>query len=295
MKSVNEKGFTLVELLLATAIMGVIAGATMPLLFTCLKIHASVANRSNIYQEGMVLMERLTSGVRNTTYLLIPNSKATVRNILAISSLVNEDNDYYFNDPLFPRVDEDPSDELDSSTGAIAPGIKGVDDDGDGLVDEGNAKDDDEDFSIKEDYLDGIDNDGDGTVDEDTREDSNADGASGIKGMDDDGDGIVDEGLSGDDDEDGLVSEDYVNPLVYLYIPATRELQEIAADMNSGILPPAVTTTLSTRVTLFRITYVNPQRILIELTLTGDDGKSIAFSEYVCPRNTLQKVGKKVR
>ena len=55
------------------------------------------------------------------------------------------------------------------------------------------------------------------------------------------------------------------------------------------------TVDLSTRVTLFRVTWEAPERILVELTLTGDDGESVAFSEYVHPRNTLQKVGKRVR
>ena len=52
---------------------------------------------------------------------------------------------------------------------------------------------------------------------------------------------------------------------------------------------------VSTRVTFFQAEYQAPEKIRITLTLTDDDGKSITFAEYVCPRNALQKTGKRVR
>ncbi len=76
------------------------------------------------------------------------------------------------------------------------------DDDGDGLVDEDpvNGVDDDGDFYVDEDPAQGVDEDSDGLVDEDP-----------INGADDDGDGLVDEDPAGiDNDWDGLVDEDPV-------------------------------------------------------------------------------------
>ena len=106
--------------------------------------------------------------------------------------------------------------------------------------------------------------------------------------MDDDGDGSVDEGNFKDDDEDGSFEEDPLNALVYLFDSGTNTLRE-------WFPHTAQTVDLSTHVTSFQVTYEAPERILITLTLTGDQGKSVTFSEYVCPRNILQKTGKRVR
>ena len=107
---------------------------------------------------------------------------------------------------------------------------------------------------------------------------------AGIKGVDDDGDGSVDEGNAKDDDEDGSFEEDPLNPIVYLF------------DSNAGTLSEWIphtseTKTLSNRVTLFQAVQEAPQRILITLTLTNDEGQSITFEEHVCPRNVFQKTG----
>ena len=286
MRTVNEKGFTLVELLLAITIMGIIAGATMPLLTTILKVHSDVAASSSLYHEGLLIMERMTGGIRRSTYLLIPNNHTPVRDILAFSGTVNDDepDDYYFGDPLFPRIDEDPKKQMTDDGKA---GIIGIDDDGDGTIDEGVMNDDDEDGLDGQDPFDGIDNDGDGNIDEDTNDDAN------IPGMDDDGDGEIDEGDTKDDDEDGAVNEDPLNPIIYSFDIGTNTLAETSTFDST-------TTNLSTRVTAFTATYeppdaANAPKVLISLTLTEDDGESITFSEYVYPRNILQKTGKRVR
>ena len=135
--------------------------------------------------------------------------------------------------------------------------------------------------------LDGLDNDGDGNIDEDTWADLNLDWASGVKDMDDDGDGAIDEGHENDDDEDGNLSEDPLNEVIY-WIPSGNTLRE---DHHSS----GENRVLSEKVTFFQVTYEAPERILIELTLTGNAGESISFMEYVYPRNTLQKTGKRVR
>lgn len=285
---ISEKGLTLIELLIALAIMGLIASAGTALLSASLQAHEHGDARSGLYQEGLLAIERMTGGVRACTFLLIPNAYTPVRDILAFSGSVNDDNDFYFGDPLFPRIDEDPISEL---TKDLLPGIGGIDDDGDGVIDEiiSSIDDDDEDGLDNEDPVDGIDNDGDGNVDEDPRQDQNNDGQPGISKMDDDGDGSVDEStFFADDDEDGVKDEDGTNPIIYSIVSGTSTLQ--ASMPYNG-----QTTVLSTRVASFHVTYEAPEKILIELTLTGDDGESVTFSEYVCPRNTFQKTGKRVR
>jgi len=284
MRRPREKGLTLLELLITITIMGIIATAVMPLLSICLEAHSQGDARSRLHHEGLLAMERMTAGVRQCTYLLIPNAHAQVRDILAFSGTVNEDNDYYFGDPLFPRIDEDPKKQM---THDDKSGIAGVDDDGDGLTDEGAFNDDDEDGSDGEDPLDGIDNDGDGNIDEDTHDDAN------ILGMDDDADGIIDGGGPLDDDEDGTSNEDPLNPVIYFFDSGTNTLTESLPYTGESV-------DLSTHVTLFQVTYEAPDtarnpRAQIALTLTSDDGESVQFVEYAYPRNILQKTGKRVR
>ena len=279
MKLCNERGLTLVELLLAITGMTIISTAATFFLSTTLDIQGQASSRSELYREGLFAMEKMKEGVMRCTFLMIPNSHSPTRTLLAISGSVNEDNDFYFNDPLFPRIDEDPKKQM---TDDGKSGIIGVDDDGDTLTDESGQNDDDEDGLDGEDPLDGIDNDGDGNVDEDTHDDAN------VAGMDDDADGSIDEGDSKDDDEDGTVNEDPLNPIIYFYDSATNTLTE--SNFSTG-----ESTDLSSQVTFFQVTWEAPQRILIELTLTGDDDSNIQFSEYVYLENTFQTLGKRVR
>jgi prepilin-type N-terminal cleavage/methylation domain-containing protein len=281
MRRTGEKGFTLVEVILAVGIMGIIATGAIALVSSYLDTHAYATAKSGLYREGLMAMERMTDSVRRCTYLLIPNAHSPTRDILAVSGFVNDDNDFYFNDPLFPRIDEDPKTKM---TDDGASGIAGLDDDGDSLTDESGADDDDEDGADNEDPLDGIDNDGDGNIDEDGGDDGD------IPSMDDDGDGTVDVDAADirDQDEDGVHNEDGLDPLIYSWNSATSTLTSSMPNAGASV-------DLSTHVTLFQVTYEAPDRILIALTLTGDDGESLTFKEYVCPRNTFQKIGKRVR
>jgi prepilin-type N-terminal cleavage/methylation domain-containing protein len=301
MRRIGETGMTLVELIISIAIMGIIAGAATALLSICLQAHAYGNNKSALHHEGLMVMERMTSGVRNTTFLLIPNGHNPTGGILAVSDMVNDDNDFYFGDPLFPRIDED----MGGTNAQSGYGIFKVDDDGDGSTDEGAVKtDDDEDGLNDEEILNGLDDDGDGSIDEDLGTDVTGDNLPGIAGMDDDGDGQVDEdpatGMT-DEDEDGAKGEESVIAIVYQHEPAIDALWEIASRALTGTLsPPATKVALSTRVTGFAATYEAPNaahapRVLITLTLTGDDGESVTFAEYAYPRNIVQKTGKKVR
>lgn len=298
MRPDNQRGVTLIELMATISILAIITGAAIPLLSSSLDAHNHGIERSRLHHEGLLAMETMTSRVKRSTFLLIPNAHNTTRDILAISGFINDDNDYYFNDPLFPRYDEDFSHDMN---GDGQHGIAGYDDDGDGDIDEwaewGNGGDDDEDtivhLKVNDDPLDGKDNDGDGNIDEDCDGDANGDGAPGIAGMDDDGDGTVDEGDIGDDDEDGTSAEAGLIPEIYYWDTGTNELVKHVPFTNS-------TRTLASHVSHFQVDYETPDathgpRIQIALTLTGDDGESIQFLEYVYPRNILQKTGKRVR
>ena len=287
----NEKGLTLVELLMAIAIFGLIAAGATTLLSASLGAQAQGEARYKLYQEGLIIMERLTSEVKTTTLLHIPNNQTPTRTILAFSDNTNEDGDSYFGDALFPRFDEDADGHLFDD----GFGIPGLDDDGDGTIDDGAAKDDeDEDGVTDEEILDGLDDDGDGNIDEDLGKDSNRDSSPGISGMDDDGDLSVDEGKDDDDDEDGTVDEDIPNLILYSFDAPNTALYKVTPDPVGG-MTGAVYATVSDRVTFFQTTYLDPDKILIELTLTAADGETAAFSEYVSPRNRYQKTGKRVR
>ena len=165
-----------------------------------------------------------------------------------------------------------------------------VDDDLDGQVDEvvgSSPIDDDEDSSSDEDPVDRLDNDMDGSIDEDPSADINGDGYSGIKGLDDDGDGLVDEHGFRDDDEDGMINEDGTNEIIF-WVPSGTTLRQ---DDHLG----AIQHILSERVTFFQATQVTSQQILVEITLTAENGETVRFAEQVCPRNVLQTCGKRVR
>ena len=150
-KIVSEDGLTLVELLIAIAIFGLIAAGAAALLSVTFGAQAQGDARSNLFQEGLVIMERMTAEIRTTTLLHIPNAHQPVRTLVALSANVNQDGDNYFDDPMFPRIDEDHGGQYFSS----GKGISGLDDNGNGAVDDTSySADDDEDG----DYLD-IDDD----------------------------------------------------------------------------------------------------------------------------------------
>jgi prepilin-type N-terminal cleavage/methylation domain-containing protein len=295
MRQNSEKGLTLVELIISLTIMGIIATASIPLLSSTLEVYSSGTDRSRLYHEGLMAMERMTAGVKKTTFLTVPNGHSPTRDILVFSRLVNSDNDFYFGDPLFPRIDEDTNEYF--SFGGW--GVQGVDEDGDGVVDEGNWKDDDEDGLEQEEIFDGLDNDGDGSIDEDVKGDSTSDALPGIEGIDDDGDGEVDEmpnpNYKNDDDEDGETDEEEIHFAVYTYNASANTLTEIHSDPFNGIYNPAPKVVLSDHVTNFEAFFEAPERIRITLELTNDNGESVTFTEYVCPRNVYQRNGKRVR
>lgn len=289
MRRSKENGFTIAELLIALAVVGMIVGAAATLLSTSLQANATGESRCMLLREGNLAMDRMTRCVRRCTHLMIPNAHTDTRDILALSGFVNDDDDYYFNDPLFPKIDEDLSNDMNEDT---KNGIEGIDEDGDNSVDEYNfpnsSTDDDEDGNADEDPLDGVDNDGDGCIDEDMGGDVTNDGAAGIRGMDDDGDGLVDEGSIYDDDEDGNLDEQGLIPVVYSFDSDTSTLTESFPATGETLV-------LSTHVSEFSVKLRQARIVQIKLKLVGTDNKTIQFEEYAFPRNLLQKTGKRVR
>src|SRR3989304_6077757 len=189
----NEKGVTLIELVIVILLVSIMAAGLSELLSIGLLSSRENRTKSELLDSANYAMNRIISAVRETNSVLIPLNANAVRDALAISAMIDNDNDGQ-------------------------PGIAGFDDDGDGSTDEGGAGaqlDDDEDGSSDEDtYGDGLDNDSDGNYDEEFTADMNGDGCPGVCGTDDDGDGSVDEGRLNDDDEDGSVDEDPVDPLL---------------------------------------------------------------------------------
>ncbi len=283
----DTDGLTLVELLVVIAIMALIAVGISTYVSSLLHIHGEGKRISAMQREGLMIMERMTQGLRRSTMVMIPNAHTPVRDIVAFSGGYNDDNDYYFGDTLFPRIDEDRPADMNNDN---LNGLAGIDDDGDGVSDETGAGlfdfDEDEDSQADEEVMDGLDNDGDGNIDEDMQADLNNDGSAGAKYMDDDGDGTVDEGLATDDDEDGTPDDDPLNEVVYSYDAVAGTLTEITPHLGETVV-------LSDRVSLFRATFEAPQRILLEMTL-ADDGGTLEFYEHVHLQNVLQRTGKRV-
>ena len=144
----RDRGFTLIELLIAVTIMAAIFVSVARLVAACLRVEEGGNGRGAAYEEGLLAMERMVSGVKACSHLYIPNSHNTTRDPLALSGGVNDDADSYFGDALFARCDEDASSDM---TGDSFPGLAFYDDDGDGAIDEDGGlawadavKDDDE-------------------------------------------------------------------------------------------------------------------------------------------------------
>lgn len=289
MKWRAQIGMTLVELTISIAILSLIALAAAALLSICLQAQSFGQAKTSLQQEGTLAMERMVRQLQMTSRVIAPNGQAPTLEALVVAAGLNNDKDFYFDDPLFPRIDEDQDDDND---GDGAAGVKALDDDGDSVVDEGNAEDNDEDGLSAEDPLNGLDDDGDQSIDEDVGADMSGDGAAGIAAMDDDGDGAIDEGDIGDDDEDGQSGEDILEALTYAYDAATGTLSEKVTNGAAVVL--------ASRVESFQARYIAPDavhaaRVLLELTMADPDGARVSLSEEVYPRNLLQKWGRRVR
>lgn len=234
-------GFTYVEMLVTLAIGVLLVTGLNGVMGQALQSQDTVAERNRLTREARYALQRMTQAVSGTRLLLLPQQDKPATNwpenlreqtlppsppigdsslasaVLAVTlpatidldgnGIADADND---GDGL---LDEDLPADIHNDAAA---GIFGIDDGGNGTVDEGPAEDDDEAMSdADEDPIDGIENDDDGNLDEDPAADNNGDGCPGLCGVDDDGDGNVDSGNAANDDEQGGDDEDWYDPLVF--------------------------------------------------------------------------------
>lgn len=276
----NEKGVTLIELVIVILIVSIMAAGLSELLSIGLLSSRENRTKSELLDSANYAMNRIISDVRETNSVQIPTNANAVRDALAISAMIDNDND--------GKIDEDGGGGIGNDG---QPGLSGFDDDGDGSTDEGGAGaqlDDDEDGSFDEDTLgDGLDNDSDGNYDEEFTADMNGDGCPGVCGTDDDGDGSVDEGSINDDDEDGSVDEDPVDPLVFYVNNGSLYEKKIVWNPSTGA-NVITDRKLIDNVTQFRVERllgVNGKTVVkVRIELSAGKSGSVVFESEAFPR-----------
>lgn len=314
------RGFTLLELLIAMVLAGLVLAATSGLVKNTLGTDELVAERNQLMRDARFAMDRMTMAAKSSRRLLLPlhdnpatnwpenvreetdpaspaigdSTKATAVLALTLPEYVDLDGDG------FPDADDDRDGQIDEdlpndSHHDFFPGIMLIDDDGDGSIDEGaDWAEDDEDGVQNEDPADGIDGDADGSADEDPASDNNGDGCPGLCGVDDDGDGQIDEGSNDDDDEDGGSFDDAYDPVVF-HLDGDILMERMPVPWNEdGISTPDgpvdgrdfITSAVAENVSRFRIERIAattglPQSVHIVLELTGPSGQVVSVETRV--------------
>ncbi len=225
--SLAQSGFSLLEVLVS-----LIISATILVVLTRFTLSSVAATddttlRVQLTDDGQFALQRMRRGVSESRLLVLPSpdNPATVQHPMNSAVSFREDireqtvpatvgqefatavlavalgSSIDFDKDGFADSDNDRDGVSDEDANADyfedgAPGIVGIDDDGDGQVDEGVAGDDDEDGLVSEDPLNGIDDDGDGRLDEDPSDDQDASGDA-------------------NDDSDGSSNEDWPDVLVF--------------------------------------------------------------------------------
>lgn len=234
----RQNGFSLLEVIISVAISGFLIAAISGVVGTALNAERGSRQQNDTLQQARFAMQRMVEAVIKSRRLMIPLGenpatawKESERNVLAVTldPTLDRDKDGWAdanNDKDFldvnnngardagepERIDEDFAAD---NTNDNSAGIINIDDNGNGAVDEVAGNDNDEDQQNSEEKMNGLDDDGDGSIDEDVDKDMNGDGLAGIALVDDNFDNIVDNGQNDDDDEDGLISEDWLDPVVY--------------------------------------------------------------------------------
>jgi len=282
LQSRRRGGLTLLELLLAMTIASVLMAALFGVVGESLAVWTASRSHLERLEQARFAMERMTSAVRGTSRLLLPLAEnpatawsESVRDVLAVAldPTLDRDDDGFADadNDRDGRVDEDPGRDANDDGKA---GIRGIDDDGDGNIDEVAYEDDDEDDDDAgdkdEDAVNGLDDDGDGAVDEDPDHDFNGDGEAGVAGVDDDGDGDVDEGSNEDDDEDegngGDKNEDWIDSVVFFVSGGTLWQRLPNPHATSGLDYQELA--LAEDVTELRVERIlAPRAVLIDLEL----------------------------
>ncbi|MDD5112484.1 MAG: prepilin-type N-terminal cleavage/methylation domain-containing protein [Methylobacter sp.] len=291
-KPINQQGFTLLETLIALTIAAMLIVTISGVVNTALTAQLVTKAQHDNLQQARFAMERMVNAVQQSKMLMLPlNENATtawsesVRNVLAVSLEITLDNNKdgwadANNDMDFldinnngsrdtgepERIDEDVNKD---NTNDAASGIIGIDDDGDGLIDESSATDNDEDGQQNEDIINGLDDDADGSTDEDLDQDMTGDGKAGISGIDDDFDSQIDENPVNDDDEDNITGEDWLDPHVF-YLNGTTLMERLPTILpaNGASYTEYV---IAENVSQFRVERIIPGNVtsvLVDITLT---------------------------
>ncbi len=306
-KAHAEMGLSLIELLIAVTIAGILIAGMQGLVEIALNAESSTRARNDSLQQGRFAMQLMIKSVRMTRRLMIPLGEnpntaysESERDVLAVTldPTLDRDKDGWAdanNDKDFldvnnngtrdagepERIDEDTQGDMtnDNKSGIIL-----IDDDGDGYIDESAVADDDEDSLFNEDKLDNIDNDNDGSIDEDMGHSMRESGAPGILGFDDDFDGSVDEGDGKDDDEDGPQGDDWLDPVVY-FLNGTTLMQRVP-NINPADGTDYQENPVAENVSIFEVKRI-PQgagrTVLVDITLeiTPIDGEPSIFNTRV--------------
>ncbi len=276
----GERGVTLIELVIVILIISIIAAGLSELLSIGLLSSRENRTKSELLDSANYAMNRIISAARDTNSVLIPTNANAVRDVLAISAMIDNDND--------GKTDEDAGGGVGNDG---QPGLAGFDDDGDGNTDEGGAgaqMDDDEDGSADEDTLgDGLDNDSDSNYDEEFIADMNSDGCPGVCSQDDDGDGSTDEGSTTDDDEDGSADEDPVDPLIFYVSNGALYEKKIVWNPSTGT-NVITDKKLIENISLFRVERllgVNGKTVVkVRIELSAGKSGSVVFESEAYPR-----------
>ena len=139
----NEKGVTLIELLVVVFILSIIVGGLAEMLSVGLKASRENREKTRFIEDANYAMNRIINATRETDWVFIPTGVSPVSNTLSISAMVDNDND--------GKIDEDQPGDMN---GDGCPGFCFRDDNGDGIVDNSTANDDDEDGMVDEDPID---------------------------------------------------------------------------------------------------------------------------------------------
>lgn len=282
--TMTQRGFTLIELVAVVAIGGLILLALSDVTTQAARARAELDTDNELQLQAQFALDRVLLATPASIKVFAPRAERaatahseSVRNVLVLSldptldrngdGFADADND------KDGRIDEDFADDM---TNDGVAGVKGIDDDGDGAVDEGDPKDDDEDGTRDEDLLNGSDDDADGLIDEDVKTDMNDDSKAGVKDVDDDGDASIDEGDRKDDDEDGALDEDWLD--VVAFHVSAGVLLERMPNVNGANGLAFTERPIAENVTQFRVQYIpppaagRPALLDISLTLTTTTG-----------------------
>ena len=315
----KQRGVTLIELLIAVTMGALIVAGMSAVMGELTQTQESIQERNRLTEDGRFAMERMVSASSDSRRLLLPlddkpltnwpenireetvpasppigsSTKATAVLAVTLPATVDLDADGFpdADDDRDGRIDEDLPNDAQHD---FVAGIMLIDDDGDGLVDEGNTYSDDESVTNNDDPINGIDDDADGNIDEDPPSDNNADGCPGLCGVDDDSDGTVDDGANDDDDEDGGSFDDPYDPVVFYLIGDTLVERMPVPWNEDGISSPDgpvdgrdfIESAIAEGVSRFRVerlpTSGSTQLVDITLEMTGpESGETVSLHTRV--------------